>query len=145
MLAILHEDSLVKKLYRKYKNMLLDKVKRNIKSIYTIYNQEPYILTYKIKLKPRKLTRKERAPYKIAISAAMIMTTIFVSILLTLNFTIGLGTAGNPYKIYTEKQFLSALHSTAYYQLEKDLQLDPAVTSLTPVPENTRPELWKLS
>ena len=124
MLAILHEDNLVKRLYRKYKHSLLDKVKRNLKSIYTIYNQEPYILTYKIKIKPRKLTRCERLPYKIAISSALTIITLFVSILLTLNFTIGLGTAGNPYKIYNEKQFLSALNSTAYYKLEKDIQLD---------------------
>ena len=124
MLAILHQDGLVKKLYRKYRNSLLDKVKRNLKAIYNIYNQEPYILTYKIKLKPRKLTRRERLPYRIAISSALAMVTIFVSLLLTLNFTIGLGTANNPYKIYTEKQFLSAFNSTAYYQLENNLQLD---------------------
>lgn len=124
MLAILHEDNLVKKLYRKHKHTLLDKVKRNLKSIYTIYNQDPYILTYKIKLKPRKLTRKERLPYKLAISSALAMIVIFVSTLLTLNFTIGLGTESNPYKIYTEKQFLSALNSTAYYKLEDNLQLE---------------------
>ena len=124
MLAILHEDGLVKKLYRKHKHTLLDKVKRNLKSIYTIYNQEPYILTYKIKLKPKKLTCRERRPYRIALASALTMVVIFVSTVLTLNFTIGLGTLANPYKIYTEKQFLSALRSTAYYRLEDDLQLD---------------------
>ena len=123
MLAILHCDSKVKRLYRKYKQILRDKTKRNLKSIYTIYNQDPYILTYKIKIKPRKLTTRERLPYKIALSCSLATICVFVSILLTLNFTIGLGTSNNPYKIYTEKQFLTALNSTSTYQLTNNLQL----------------------
>ena len=124
ILAILHKDSEVKRLYRKYRHTLLDKVKRNIKSIYTIYAQEPYILTYKLKLKPRKLTRHERLPYKIGMSCGLVFVTIFTAILLTLNFTTGLGTASNPYKIYTTKQLQSALSSEANYILTKDFELD---------------------
>ena len=124
ILAILHKDSEVKRLYRKYRHTLLDKVKRNIKSIYTIYAQEPYILTYKLKLKPRKLTRHERLPYKIGMSCGLVFVTVFTAILLTLNFTTGLGTASNPYKIYTTKQLQSALSSEANYILTKDFELD---------------------
>lgn len=124
ILAILHKDSEVKRLYRKYRHTLLDKVKRNIKSIYTIYAQEPYILTYKLKLKPRKLTRHERLPYKIGMSCGLVFVTVFTAILLTLNFTTGLGTASNPYKIYTTKQLQSALSSEASYILTKDFELD---------------------
>lgn len=124
ILAILHRDSEVKRLYRKYRHSLLDKVKRNIKSIYTIYAQEPYILTYKLKLKPRKLTQHERLPYKIGMSCGLVFVTVFTAILLTLNFTTGLGTASNPYKIYTTKQLQSALSSEASYILTKDFELD---------------------
>lgn len=124
ILAILHKDSEVKRLYHKYRHTLLDKVKRNIKSIYTIYAQEPYILTYKLKLKPRKLTRHERLPYKIGMSCGLVFVTVFTAILLTLNFTTGLGTASNPYKIYTTKQLQSALSSEANYILTKDFELD---------------------
>lgn len=124
ILAILHRDSEVKRLYRKYKHTLLDKVKKNLKSIYTIYAQEPYILSYKIKLKPRKLTRRERLPYKLGISCGLAFVTIFTAILLTLNFTTGLGTINNPYKIYTTKQLLSAFNSEAHYVLTKDFELN---------------------
>lgn len=124
ILAILHRDSEVKRLYRKYRHSLLDKVKRNIKSIYTIYAQEPYILTYKLKLKPRKLTQHERLPYKIGMSCGLVFVTVFTAILLTLNFTTGLGTASNPHKIYTTKQLQSALSSEANYILTKDFELD---------------------
>ncbi len=124
ILAILHRDNEVKRLYRKYRHTLLDKVKRNLKSIYTIYAQEPYILTYKIKLKPRKLSRLERLPYKIAVCCSLVFVTIFSAILLTLNFTTGLGSPNNPYKIYTTKQLQSALNSDAHYVLTKDFELD---------------------
>ena len=124
ILAILHKDNEVKKLYRKFKHTLLDKVKKNLKAIYTIYAQEPYILTYKIKLKPRKLTHHERLPYRIGISCGLAFVTIFTAILLTLNFTTGLGTTNNPYKIYTTKQLVSALNSEAHYILTKDFELD---------------------
>lgn len=127
ILAILHRDTKVKRLYRKNRHSLLDKVKRNLKSIYTIYAQDPYILTYKIKLKPRKLSRHERLPYRLGISCALVFVTIFTAVLLTLNFTTGLGTTNNPYKIYTTKQLISALTSEAYYTLTKDFDLDISI------------------
>ena len=57
-------------------------------------------------------------------SCGLVFVTVFTAILLTLNFTTGLGTASNPYKIYTTKQLQSALSSEANYILTKDFELD---------------------
>lgn len=130
MLAILHRDSKVKKLYRFLKifDLINPTIVANLESIYTIHKQHPKTSELKIKFSPRPLSNYQKRLSRNIIAIALSFTMTLMGFVILINFSTGLGTAWNPYKIQNEKQLLRALESDGNYILTRDITINSDIS-----------------
>lgn len=125
MLAILHKDFKVKKEFKNcqfyQKNA---KIVRNLEQIYQINSQNTKIQDKKITISRIRMGRCQKRMFKTAFALSSIFLVVFSSLFCVFNFVIGWGTSGNPFKLYDQSQFLSAVCGNGVYALETDINLD---------------------
>ena len=129
ILAILHEDAKLKKLYSSFnKNEI---IKKNLKTIYTIYGQKVDVGDFSIEISKAPMSNYQKNLRK----KSLILSSLFI-VLLTTSYLIfglfaGLGTNWNAFKVYNEKQLIMALNSGGNYVLTRDIAIDSIGSILT--------------
>ena len=132
MLAILHRDKRVRKLFKicKENGVITDKIMTNLRAIYLISSQKVYICDSEIKTTRKPLSQREKLPYKIGIIMSASFVLVLSLCLVFLNFSTGFGTDMNPYKIHNYNQLLRALSTSGSYVLTSDIILNDSVNNL---------------
>ena len=122
ILAILHKDNLVKKLFNKCE--LNRENIDNIKSIYTIYGQTVNIKENKIKITKPVMGYYEKKPYKLGLLISLSFVMVFSLLFTIFNFTTGLGTSFSPCLVYNQNQLYKALNNSGNYELASNITID---------------------
>ena len=125
MLALLHKDFEVKKIYKTiYKN---ENVINNLKTIYYIFGQDIKIDNSKIKIGRKVLSAYQKLPYKISFFASLGLIFLVCVFYLIAGFTTGLGTNISPYLVKSQAQLIQAFNSTGSYVLKSDIELNSSL------------------
>ena len=133
MLAILHKDRKVKKLFKfcKIFDVLNPDIINNLETIYSIHRQNTKTSELNIKISPRPLNSFQKRTLRNVIAIALSFILSLTGCFILINFSTGLGTSWNPYKIHNEKQFIRALESDANYILTKNLVINEDISDKT--------------
>jgi len=133
LLAIMHKDGRVKKLYNQYnQNQLIsEQIQNNLKNIYSIWGQEIYFGNTELIIEKKPLSRKELRNIKHSIIYSSACALSICAIYLIIALTLGVGLPSLPYKISTEKQLLLALESNGNYVISKDITLNSPIDKIT--------------
>lgn len=126
MLAILHKDRKVKKLYREYlkEGSLKEKTIKNLKAIYTISKQKHDINRSNIRIASRPLSRKQKLIINISAVIIILLSSAIYSAINLVDLYVGFGTASSPHKIRGVKQLEEAMAKDKHYILLNDLTLN---------------------
>lgn len=125
MLAILHQDSRLKRIYNNKKGKRVNKkIINNLKTIYFINSQKFEISDLSIKIARRRMTGRERRVLTCSLIVSVV-TIMLVSLLLGMyGFVVGFGSANSPIKVSTEAQLIKALDGKSHYVLTRDIELE---------------------
>lgn len=129
MLAILHKDGQVKKLFNSQKS--LQSAFEKIKKIYTMHGQNVENFDGKIKISRRILSYNQKKKYKVGLYFA-ISCVAFISVCLSIfSFVSGLGTSFSPFVVCSQTQLTKALASNGNYVLSADITINEFFKDLT--------------
>lgn len=121
MLAILHCDNKVKKVYKYFCNDT--NCVNNLFKIYSLfYNQKIYKAGNEIKIGCQSKTVYQQNKVKCAVAFLSVFMVIVLTLFFMFDVTMGLNVFASQ-KIFNEKQFNLALSTNYNYVLEKDLSL----------------------
>ena len=128
MLAIMHKDSKVKRLFKE--NNFDEKIINNLKTIYTIFAQKVEIENNYIKIKSKPLSCYNKYLHRVATYVSLSFVVLGVFIYFLAGVTTGIGTNISPYIIYNETQLYMALKSNGSFKLAQDITLNSFSNSL---------------
>lgn len=129
MLALMHKDKKLKKLFNSNKTFISST--DNLKKIYTIYGQNVDIKDDKIKISKAKLTYKQKKSYKLAIILAT-SCLAFISICMGIfGLTTGFGTNICPFVVCSQTQLSKALKTNGNYVLSSNITVTDFLSDST--------------
>lgn len=125
MLAILHQDTKVKKEFKNYQfYQQNEKILQKLEQIYKINSQSLKLNDEKIAISRRKMSKYQKKIFKRSFAFSLASIVFLFSFFCVFNFAIGWGTENNPFKIYSQSQFFSAFEKDGNYILQSDMIID---------------------
>lgn len=121
MLAILHDDFKVKKVFTKVN--LTTQMVENLTKIYSFNKQAINVSDSKVKISFKPLSKSETKRHTLGLILSGVFMAVFAAVFCVFNFVTGLGTGNNPFKIYSQAQLYQALNSGGNYVLANNLEL----------------------
>lgn len=121
MLAILHNDALLKKEY--ITQTKSQKQIDNLKSIYRINKQKIELDENSISIEKSSLNTSQMRFHKITLLATTTFITVICFIFIVSSIITGFGVGNSPFYVYNQTQLLLALKSNKNYVIKNDITL----------------------
>lgn len=128
MLAILHKDNKVKKIYKLTKSDILTECK--FIKVYEIYNQKVNIKNGKLKISFPKISLTESKIFRKYAFVCFLCTLIILGSLTTIISSAGLGTNFSYYKVFDEAGLVNAISHNASFRLYDNIAIKQDVVNL---------------
>lgn len=130
MLAVLHQDSKLKKCFKTFAKTMQSA--KNLNTIYnTIYCQKTTVSKDKIIIGTKPFSYNEKKSFKIGLWTSLAYVISFAIIFMSFAFTMGVGLPFSKAKISNQSQFVSALNSGGNFVLQNNFTISSKIQNIS--------------